>query len=689
MPVEEELPPLPPDAPAGPVPVAPIQESQAPVQPSYPPSNQAPPAQTPITIAVAETWGMSQFPPVQQQNGILGQGPASTNTGAWPPQQAQHAHQAAFGHLGQYPHAFPPPYPSQIPPSLPQPLSMQQRVSGFAQHPPHHHHQQAVLPTGQPIVSPYGSAGAAALQLPPAQQAVSAPAPPPAPVVLDITRLLRPPHRATRPRKLLLVLRGLPGSGKSTLARKIREAELEAGAEAPRLHSMDDYYMQEVEVEVVEEEAGRKKRRRVTELKYVFEPEMEDTYFRDLIRAVGRSCEDRRHSFVVIDAPVLRAEQLRELMTVGQRANFECFALLPLETDPTVCASPSRNVHGHSAEALQGMAASFEPAPPLYAQVSALSLFGGPVVGEEQDGSAGLSEREAEIQEVDMDAEDSDEEADGNSLRGDREGDADGGLGPSGSLRQRPTSRWHEDDGEFNGVSGVRRLEKRRKRDKAKLRAVAEIDEKDILLGLNDALAATPDVRGGFSSNAPPPPVQGSTTGRTLRPLRSALRRSPSAAASAVAAHSNGKHAPRRVWWPDMGQGILAEAKPPSTTAAATTGLQLVEVVYLEGLGPPAELEDLPYGYQRRNLTGREEAAAGSNVAGDGAANTQPRAGHPQSHGSFRDQAKAEHESEHDLFRRLLLGRQGVDAEGGQSSVTGGSPLGLFAAPLDEDEEEA
>ncbi|GIL66152.1 hypothetical protein Vafri_19745 [Volvox africanus] len=574
MPVEEELPPLPPDAPAGSASGGPIQACQAPVQPSYPPQNQAPPGQSSNSIATAETWGIGKFPPLQQQNGIPGQGPASSaNSGAWPPQQPQHAQQDPFPHLVHYPHAFPQPYASQPPASQPQPFSMQQRMGGFAQHLPHHHHQQTAVPLGQPIVSSYGSAGAAVLQLPPVQQAKPTPAPPPAPVVLDITRLLRNPHRATRPRKLLLVLRGLPGSGKSTLARKIREAELEAGAEVPRLHSIDDYYMQEVEVEIVEEEAGRKKRRKVTELKYVFEPEMEDTYFRDLVRAVGRSCEDRRHSFVVVDAPVLRAEQLRELMTVGQRANFECFALLPLDTDPAACASPSRNVHGHSAEALRGMAALFEPAPPLYAQVSALSLFGGPVVGEEQDGGAGASGGGPEIQEVDMDADDSDEGAGGDDIGSDREGDVDSGSGTSsGSLRRRPTSRWHEDNGDGNGAGGMRRQEKRRKREKARLRAVAEIDEKDILLGLNHALAATPDAGGGKSSTAPPT-VLGPITGRTLRPLRSALRRSPSLAApaSAVSASSNGKNGPRNVWWPDMGRGILAESKLSSTTAAATT----------------------------------------------------------------------------------------------------------------------
>lgn len=51
------------------------------------------------------------------------------------------------------------------------------------------------------------------------------------------------PGRATRPSRLVVVLRGPPGCGKSTAAKKIREAELTAGAEAPRTHSIDDYFM--------------------------------------------------------------------------------------------------------------------------------------------------------------------------------------------------------------------------------------------------------------------------------------------------------------------------------------------------------------------------------------------------------------------------------------------------------------
>lgn len=38
-----------------------------------------------------------------------------------------------------------------------------------------------------------------------------------------------------------------PGSGKSYLAKMLRDVEVENGGDAPRIHSMDDYFMTEVE----------------------------------------------------------------------------------------------------------------------------------------------------------------------------------------------------------------------------------------------------------------------------------------------------------------------------------------------------------------------------------------------------------------------------------------------------------
>ena len=62
-------------------------------------------------------------------------------------------------------------------------------------------------------------------------------------MVVPAEALFRPPGRAQRPKRIAIILRGLPGSGKSAAARKLREVELAHGGEAPRVLSIDDYFM--------------------------------------------------------------------------------------------------------------------------------------------------------------------------------------------------------------------------------------------------------------------------------------------------------------------------------------------------------------------------------------------------------------------------------------------------------------
>ncbi|KAL0292876.1 UNVERIFIED_CONTAM: YLP motif-containing protein 1, partial [Sesamum radiatum] len=65
--------------------------------------------------------------------------------------------------------------------------------------------------------------------------------------VIDASHILKHPHRANRPDHIVIILRGLPGSGKSYLAKILRDLEVENGGTAPRIHSMDEYFMTEVE----------------------------------------------------------------------------------------------------------------------------------------------------------------------------------------------------------------------------------------------------------------------------------------------------------------------------------------------------------------------------------------------------------------------------------------------------------
>jgi len=121
---------------------------------------------------------------------------------------------------------------------------------------------------------------------------------------VDACMLFRKPGRESRPALIAIILRGLPGSGKSMIAQAMRDAEVEAGAPAPKIHSLDDYFMTEVEhVEVEDEEQpnGRvlKRRKKIMKTQYVYEAEMESTYKASLLKGLQRTAEERRFNCVI------------------------------------------------------------------------------------------------------------------------------------------------------------------------------------------------------------------------------------------------------------------------------------------------------------------------------------------------------------------------------------------------------
>ncbi|XP_023642422.1 extensin isoform X2 [Capsella rubella] len=122
--------------------------------------------------------------------------------------------------------------------------------------------------------------------------------------VMDVSHLLKPPHRSTRPDHFVIILRGLPGSGKSYLAKLLRDIEVENGGSAPRIHSMDDYFMTEVEKveesDLTSSSSGRSKRSNVKMvMEYCYEPEMEEAYRSSMLKAFKRTLEDGTFSFVI------------------------------------------------------------------------------------------------------------------------------------------------------------------------------------------------------------------------------------------------------------------------------------------------------------------------------------------------------------------------------------------------------
>ncbi|GMQ10496.1 hypothetical protein CsSME_00053475 [Camellia sinensis var. sinensis] len=188
--------------------------------------------------------------------------------------------------------------------------------------------------------------------------------------VIDASHIFKQPHRATRPDHIVIILRGLPGSGKSYLAKMLRDLEVENGADAPRIHSMDDYFM--VEVEKVEESDVSKSSGFVRGKKpivkkvmeYCFEPEMEEAYRSSMLKAFKKTLDDNIFSFVIVDDRNLRVADFAQYWATAKRSGYEVYLLEATYKDPAGCAA--RNVHGFTQDDIQKMARQWEEAPTLY-----------------------------------------------------------------------------------------------------------------------------------------------------------------------------------------------------------------------------------------------------------------------------------------------------------------------------------
>ncbi|PRQ16113.1 putative YLP motif-containing protein [Rosa chinensis] len=220
------------------------------------------------------------------------------------------------------------------------------------------------------------------------------------PKVIDALHLFKQPHRVTRPDHFVIILRGLPGSGKSYLAKLLRDLEVENGGGAPRIHSMDDYFMTEVE-KVEENDASKsssssrgKKPVVKKVMEYCYEPEMQEAYRLSMLKAFKKTLEDGVFTFVIVDDRNLRVAEFAQFWAIAKSSGYEVYILEAPYKDPAGCAA--RNVHGFTQEDIQKMAEQWEESPFIYLQLDAKSLFHGDDL------------KESGIQEVDMDTEDAD-----------------------------------------------------------------------------------------------------------------------------------------------------------------------------------------------------------------------------------------------------------------------------------------
>ncbi|KAJ3692021.1 hypothetical protein LUZ60_012371 [Juncus effusus] len=215
-------------------------------------------------------------------------------------------------------------------------------------------------------------------------------------VKINACNLLKEPHRKSRPDNFVIILRGLPGSGKSYLAKMLRDIEIENGGDPPRIHSMDDYFMIEVEKDVEESEGlssksrGKKLTKKVVE--YCYEAEMEETYRESMLKAFKKTLDEGKFTFVIVDDRNLRVADFAQFWAISKRAGYEVYLLEAPYKDPMGCVA--RNVHGFKLDEIKKMEARWEEAPPLYLQLDIQPLLRGDDLKEEN------------IKEVDMDLED-------------------------------------------------------------------------------------------------------------------------------------------------------------------------------------------------------------------------------------------------------------------------------------------
>ncbi|XP_044477192.1 uncharacterized protein LOC123204536 isoform X2 [Mangifera indica] len=220
------------------------------------------------------------------------------------------------------------------------------------------------------------------------------------PKVVNALQLFKQPHRASRPDHFVIILRGLPGSGKSYLAKMLRDLEVENGGDAPRIHSMDDYFMTEVEKveegDVSKSSSSIRSKKPITKkvLEYCYEPEMEEAYRSSMLKAFKRTLEEGNFTFVIVDDRNLRVADFAQFWAFAKRLGYEVYILEATYKDPAGCAA--RNVHGFTLDEIEEMAGQWEEAPSLYMQLDIKSLFHGDDL------------KKSGIKEVDMDMEDED-----------------------------------------------------------------------------------------------------------------------------------------------------------------------------------------------------------------------------------------------------------------------------------------
>lgn len=138
--------------------------------------------------------------------------------------------------------------------------------------------------------------------------------------LISIEKLLLNPGRKRRPRRILIVIRGLPGSGKTHIAKLIKDKEVEMGGSAPRILSIDDYFTTETDEISTCPVTG--KDINLKSMVYEYEKEMEEKYLQYLLKAFKKTISDGYFDFIVVDAVYPKMSSVLEITSHAKEKGF-------------------------------------------------------------------------------------------------------------------------------------------------------------------------------------------------------------------------------------------------------------------------------------------------------------------------------------------------------------------------------
>lgn len=188
--------------------------------------------------------------------------------------------------------------------------------------------------------------------------------------IVPIEDLLMKPGRFQRPAKLCFVMRGLPGSGKSYLARMIKDCEVKQGGQAPRVLSLDDYFLVDTEVREPDPKTGRPVL--VTKSEYKFDGDMEDIYMQNLVKAFKRTITEDVFHFIIVDCPNEHLKYYNEFYAVARSSGFKVFTVT-LQTEIDLCIE--QNIHKRTADEIRSYANNWTLGPDDHPLINASILF--------------------------------------------------------------------------------------------------------------------------------------------------------------------------------------------------------------------------------------------------------------------------------------------------------------------------